>query len=141
MLTLSLRFQTSTVIFKIPKNSFFFGNLKKFSTVLVQLRQTESGQQTETGQDFPENPDKNETRARYGQGCIGDNNKLLVTNFLFRSSSSELEVPYLLTKATGTHIPQVFSKSKFSHLHPQIVTNFKFPTPSSPYLFGMIRKF
>ena len=104
MLTLSLRFETSTVILKNTQKFISFSeHLKKFSTVLVQLRQTESGQQTETGQDFPENPDKNETR--YGQGCIGDNNKLLVTNFLFLSSRSELEVPYLLTKATGTHIP------------------------------------
>ena len=30
---------------------------------------TESGQQTDTGHDFPENPDKNETRAEHGQCC------------------------------------------------------------------------
>ena len=30
---------------------------------------TESGQQTDTGHDFPENPDKNETRAGHGHTC------------------------------------------------------------------------
>ena len=30
---------------------------------------TESGQRTDTGQDFPENPEKNETRTGHGQCC------------------------------------------------------------------------
>ena len=34
-----------------------------------QKIRTESGQQTDTGQDFPENPDKNETRTGHGQCC------------------------------------------------------------------------
>ena len=33
MLTLSLRFETSTVIFKIPKNSFLFQSQGKFKEV------------------------------------------------------------------------------------------------------------
>ena len=34
-----------------------------------QKIRTESGQRTDTGHDFPENPDKNETRTGHGQYC------------------------------------------------------------------------
>ena len=34
-----------------------------------QKTQAESGQQTDTGHDFSENPDKNETRTGHGQCC------------------------------------------------------------------------
>ena len=38
-------------------------------TVTGQKIWTETGQQTDTGQDFPESPDKNETRTGHGQCC------------------------------------------------------------------------
>ena len=66
----------------IPTPDSIFLKVRTDSGQLTELRQTESGQtdtgqkirtesgqHTDTGQDFPENPDKNETRTGHGLCC------------------------------------------------------------------------
>ena len=48
--------------------SFLSGRTDRQRTAFFEIR-TESGKQTDTGQDFPENLDKNQTRTGHGNRC------------------------------------------------------------------------
>ena len=63
-----------------------------------------------------------------GTKCVDDNFKMLVTVLAFLVTN----IHYLFTLASGTNTQKMSPASKFSHQHPQIVTNFKSPTSLSP---------
>ena len=92
-------------------------NEQRFSKI-----RTESGQQTDTGHDFPENPDKNKTRTGHGQCCpptSARNSERPVTfvHFEIFDSSSNLQ-PVSLAKYRIYHERSTICKNKqFNFLH------------------------
>ena len=71
---------------------------------------------------------------------VGDNHKMLLTVLTILITN----IHYLFTMASRPTIQKILLTLKFSHQHPQIVTNFKSPTslsPISPLLWWWILVF
>ena len=92
---------------------------------LFSIIRTESGQQTDTGHDFPENPDKNKTRTGHGQCCppTSDQTIFFRNVFLLTLMNKKFMMIFMKLNSSEIFVSRVQNTVRLKSSHPMWFTS------------------